>query len=510
MRASAVRRAANLTLANPAPIPKLALPTPNMSKQHATTALSHTLNLGYRHIQASINYSPFGSNQNAQKHLSHPVIVDVAQRNNLTPAHVLLAWQLGRDIIPIAKSITPARIEENFKLLQLELNADEVQHLTYEAQSKPIQRTVDPTQGWDVAEEIFEDGIDQTRDMQLNRGSYVPPPASESPVEHRLEPRNAQSFHIITSPFSSTPRSTALQDALSRRTHFRRGFASSSRSAAVLETSALAAPEAAVAGASNPLLRTTPEAALQAPGLAFAGGEAGVERETEKTNMCTVRTQSPQRAGRQYTTRKTFLFEQYTRLLQDSHLAVVLQHNNLTVAEMAKLRSEIAAIKLPEGETKRAKITVVRSGLMKAVCRKQKTQAIKALEPLFSGPIALLTCPHLSPAYVGSLLNVVDRALGHTPPRAPARNAPFPSSADANPRMVPLAAVLETNRLMEMPAVREVGRLGSLSQLRSQIVGLLSAPGQQLAGVLSQAAGGRLAMTLEGHKRGLEEKSSSS
>ncbi|KAN0061805.1 hypothetical protein ACQY0O_005798 [Thecaphora frezii] len=245
-------------------------------------------NYAHAHNVRLQGYSPFGSNQNAEKYLSDPVIVDVAQRNNLTPAQVLLAWQLGRDIIPIAKSITPARIEENFKVLELELPADEVQHLTYEAQSKPIERTVDPTQGWDVAEEIFEDGIDQTRDMELKGDSYVPPPASESPVEHRLEPRNAQSFHTMTSPFSSTRRSTALQDALSRRTHFRRGFASSSRSAAVAEAFASTASEAAGAGASNTLLRTTPEAALQTPGLAFADGEAGIERETKKTNMCTA------------------------------------------------------------------------------------------------------------------------------------------------------------------------------------------------------------------------------
>ncbi|EPQ28602.1 uncharacterized protein PFL1_03905 [Pseudozyma flocculosa PF-1] len=456
-------------------------------------------------------YSPFGSNQNAEKYLSDPIVVDVARRNNMTPAQVLLAWQLGRDIIPIAKSVTPARIEENFKVMELELPADDVQHLTYEAQSKPIERTVDPTQGWDVAEEIFEDGVDQTREMELKGDAYVPPPAAESPAEYRLEPRNAQSYHTMTSSLSSTRRTTALQDALARRSHFGRGFASSSRSAAVAEAAPTAASEGPVAGASNPLLRTTPEAALQTPGLAFADGEEGIQRETKKTNMCTVRTSTPPaKPRRQHTTRKTFLFEQYASLLRESHLAVVLQHNNLTVAEMTKLRREIASIKLPEGETKRARLTIVRSGLMKAVCRRQTQQAMKSIEPLFSGPIALLTCPHLSPAYVSSLLNVVDRALGHTPPKAPARGAAFPTAAVANPRMVPLAAVLETNRLMEMPAVREVGRLGTLSQLRGQIVGLLSAPGQQLAGVLSQAAGGNLALTLDAHKRALEEQSSPS
>ena len=461
-------------------------------------------------------YSPFGSNQNAERYLNDPLIVDVAQRNNVTPAQVLLLWQLGRGIIPLPKSVTPERIEENFKAIELELPEGDIQHLTYEAQSKPIERTVDPTESWQVEEEIFEDGIDQTREMELKGDSYVPPPAHESPSEHRLEPRNAQSFHTMASPLasssSSTRRSTVLQDALQRRSFFRRGFASSSRSAAVAEEVTPPSASETPGVANSPLLRTSSKSAVKTPGLSFTDGEEGIERETRKMNMYTVRirgsgsSSSPQKT-RTYTSRKAFLYQQYARLLNDSQLVIVLQHNNLTVSELAKLRSDIAAIKLPEGETKTAKFTAVRSGLMKAVCRAQPEAAKTSLEPLFSGPVALLTCPHLSPSYVSSLLNVVDRALGNAPPKAPAKHLPHPAVAAANPRLVPLGAVLEGKRLMEIPAVRDVGRLGSLDQLRAQIVGLLSAPGQQLAGVLSQASGGRLALTLESRKLDLEKES---
>jgi len=44
-----------------------------------------------------------------------------------------------------------------------------------------------------------------------------------------------------------------------------------------------------------------------------------------------------------------------------------------------------------------------------------------------------------------------------------------------------------------------------LDTLHSQIIGLLSSPGTQLAGVLSEASGGKLARTLEGLKKSVED-----
>ncbi|PWZ02409.1 hypothetical protein BCV70DRAFT_63886 [Testicularia cyperi] len=484
-------------------------------------------------------YSPFGSNQNVEKYLEDPVVVDIAQRNNMTPAQVLLSWTIGRGIIPISKSVTPSRIEENFKVMELDLPEGDVQHLTSEALSRPIERTVDPTQGWAVEEEIFEDGIDQTREMELKGGAYVPPPAHESPIEHRLEPRNdpeapssVRGFHTSARAMSSSTsslstssrRPTAVQARMASASLFR-SFASSSRSGAV---QAGAVAEAAPPSASeqpsvsaSPLLRTNTKSAVATPGLRFTDGESGIERETRKMNMYTVRRMSSSSRSpaavvggsataasepRKYPAKKAFLYDQYVRLLSQSQLLVVLQHNNLSVAEFAKLRSDIAAVKLPESQTDKARLNVVRAGLMKAATRKlaRSNPAMAELRPALSGPIALLTCSHLSPSYLSALFNVVDRALGHAPPRAPPAGQPHPVVANANPRLVPLAALMEGKRLMQIPATRDVGRIGSLDQLRAQIVGLLSAPGQQLAGVLSQASGSQLALTLEGRKRDLE------
>jgi ribosomal protein L10 len=59
-----------------------------------------------------------------------------------------------------------------------------------------------------------------------------------------------------------------------------------------------------------------------------------------------------------------------------------------------------------------------------------------------------------------------------------------------------------------MEGVRDVSKLPTLDTLRAQIVGLLSSPAVQLAAILSEASGGKLARTLEGLKKGLEESQS--
>jgi ribosomal protein L10 len=67
-----------------------------------------------------------------------------------------------------------------------------------------------------------------------------------------------------------------------------------------------------------------------------------------------------------------------------------------------------------------------------------------------------------------------------------------------------LGALIE-GRFFGPPRLHEVARLPTLDTLRAQIVGLLGSHAIQLAGVLSEAGGGKLARTLQGLKKGLEE-----
>lgn len=59
--------------------------------------------------------------------------------------------------------------------------------------------------------------------------------------------------------------------------------------------------------------------------------------------------------------------------------------------------------------------------------------------------------------------------------------------------------------LKEGGGVREVAGLETLGTLRAQIVGMLSAPAGQLAALLGEASGGRVARTLDGFRKSLEE-----
>lgn len=478
-------------------------------------------------------YSPLGSNTNIAQYLEEPVVQDVAKRNKLTPAQVLLAWPLARGIITLPKSVTPSRIEENFKVMDVELPQEDVELLLNEAQKHPINRTVNPVEAWGVKDDIYEDGIDQRRLGDLKGAAYTPAAASQSPREHRLEPNN-RSFSTQTaaqararaagmmSSSSFSERATVLQNKMAGK----RAFSTSQASSATAEAQPSSQEEAPIVRAS-PILRTSAKDAIRTPGLAWKDGEEGVERETRKMNMYTVGTAKSHpfpAADRTYPARKAFLYDVYARLLSESQLVIVLQHNNLTVIELKQIRKDLAAVPLPEesaspagsgdsgsGSARRAKakFTVVRSGLMRSICRAHGTSAVNGLEAAFTGPVAVLSCPNLSPTYLAALLNVVDRALGHRPAAAPAIGKPHPLSAAANPRLVPLAALLEGNRLVQIPAARDAGRLPGLETLRAQIAGLLSAPGQQLAAVLQQASGGKLYAALEGHRRTLEGQSQS-
>lgn len=190
---------------------------------------------------------------------------------------------------------------------------------------------------------------------------------------------------------------------------------------------------------------------------------------------------------------------------------LLVQPNNLSVAELSKVREELRAVPLPEGapEGSRARLTVVRAGVLKPVLREVASSgkaSLANLESVLSGPLAMLTSPSLSPEYIARLLSVIDKALGNRSlPAKASAGQPHAKTSNANPRLVPLAAIIEGNKVIDVPALRDVSKLPSLQTLRAQLIGLLSAPASQLASILSMASGAQLAMTLEARKRQLEE-----
>jgi len=72
------------------------------------------------------------------------------------------------------------------------------------------------------------------------------------------------------------------------------------------------------------------------------------------------------------------------------------------------------------------------------------------------------------------------------------------------PELTVMGALIE-GRVFRAPAVQDVASLPTLDTLRAQLIGLISSPANQIAGVLVQASGGQLARTLEGFRKGLED-----
>jgi 2,5-diketo-D-gluconate reductase A len=62
--------------------------------------------------------------------LDDPTIDEIARRIGRTPAQVILRWHIERGDIVFPKSVTPARIKENFDIFDFELSGEDVEAIT--------------------------------------------------------------------------------------------------------------------------------------------------------------------------------------------------------------------------------------------------------------------------------------------------------------------------------------------------------------------------------------------
>ena len=58
------------------------------------------------------------------------MIEEIAAGQGRTPAQVVLRWHIELGNVVIPKSVTPARIEENFQLFDFELSAEDMRKLS--------------------------------------------------------------------------------------------------------------------------------------------------------------------------------------------------------------------------------------------------------------------------------------------------------------------------------------------------------------------------------------------
>ena len=60
---------------------------------------------------------------------SHPVIAGLSAKHSRTPAQILLRWCMQHEVVPIPKSKTPARIDENAGVFDFTLSQSDMQKL---------------------------------------------------------------------------------------------------------------------------------------------------------------------------------------------------------------------------------------------------------------------------------------------------------------------------------------------------------------------------------------------
>lgn len=242
---------------------------------------------------------------------------------------------------------------------------------------------------------------------------------------------------------------------------------------------------------------------------------------------------------RVYSEKKTFLYHQYLRLFESTaHSPLIfLQHNKFSVPRFIKLRKDIqqAASRHatpppslanlnpgPHAAPATPTLSVIRTSLFGVALRDFAPIDAKTSQEIAQtaqGGLAVLSLPVFNPPQLLAILRALQRSAPRPKPptaeelkQAAALEAQDPPNPGRRvkrlrkihePELALMGALIE-GRVFKAEGVNEVARLPTLGTLQAQIVGLLSSPGAQLAAVLSEGSGGKLARTLEGLKKSLE------
>ena len=248
-----------------------------------------------------------------------------------------------------------------------------------------------------------------------------------------------------------------------------------------------------------------------------------------------------------YSERKRFLYNQYLRLLETSKESplIFLQHTKFSISRLTKLRKDIAAATARKGGfapsllnpgptpltpsddpsiTTPPSLTVIRTSIFGAALRDYSpidAGTAKAISNTVENGLAVLSLPSLDPPMLNAILNALQRSVPPLKPGGKAQDSSSKKPSADDPDFVPgrrvkrskptptpeltvMGALIE-GRVFKAAAVRDVASLPALDTLRAQLIGLISSPANQIAGILGQASGGQLARTLEGFKKGLED-----
>lgn len=61
--------------------------------------------------------------------MQHPVIVELSEKYNASPAQVLIRWSLQKGFVPLPKSVSQSRIEANANFGFFDIEADDMKRM---------------------------------------------------------------------------------------------------------------------------------------------------------------------------------------------------------------------------------------------------------------------------------------------------------------------------------------------------------------------------------------------
>lgn len=101
------------------------VPAVNQIELHPALQQREVVSANIRLGIATEAWSPLGQGGA----LSDPVVVEIAERNGVTPAQAILAWHLASGRIVIPKSVTPSRIAENLASVDVVLPGEDLERI---------------------------------------------------------------------------------------------------------------------------------------------------------------------------------------------------------------------------------------------------------------------------------------------------------------------------------------------------------------------------------------------
>ena len=99
-------------------------PMVNQVESHPYLPQEELLAYCQKNMIALTAYSPLGSGSSVM--LEDPVIDRIAEKNNATPAQILLAWNMQRGVAVIPKAVEEKHLRENLAALNVELDAGDM------------------------------------------------------------------------------------------------------------------------------------------------------------------------------------------------------------------------------------------------------------------------------------------------------------------------------------------------------------------------------------------------